>query len=298
MTARLGTNEARGVERFDGVKGYFVGDVQIRSAKTLQNWDTAFTLPPGGGSSGIARANAVASVLNGIFADANHDADFFTPTFAYPGVDPWLSGAYSVSFAHVHGTDTCNTTFAVHPNTIPECLYAACGVPNCTFTYAKASKAQWQTDILYIRPEDQVHYNDVPWDLALFFANQIRSRIDGIDARGRAIQSLIVSGLSNYAGDIQKLCRFYLAGEVVNNPWTACFGGAETGHTLDLTLATDSAALPCNMWIRVSLGSLTVVVRATDDSPVGQVEGTAGGVATALQLSTACAERTVRLHQP
>lgn len=290
------------MERFDGAKGYFVGDVQILSAKTLQNWETAFSLPPAGGLSGHARASAVASVLTDIFVDTTHDADFFTPTYVFPAdTVTWPTGAYSVSFAHVHGTDTCNTTFNAYAGTLPECLYAGCALPNCTFTYGKASKASWQTDILYIRGEDRVHYNDVEWDLALYIANQIRVRIDGIDARSRSIQSLVVSGLSNYTGDIQKLCRFYLAGEntpPVNNPWTACFGGAETAHTLDLTLATDTADLGCNKWIRVSLGSLTVVVRATDDSPAGQVEGTAGGVAWALQRASACTEATVRLHQP
>lgn len=302
MTARLGTNEARGVSRFIPDLGIYVGDLQIRSARTSNLWQTAFSVPAAGGASGAQRAQAIANELNNMFADTNHDADFITPSYRFPAdTVTWPNGAYSVIWEHVYGNDTCNTTFAVYGGVIPECLYTGCHVPNCQSTYPRADKNTWQKDLIYVRTEDMNYYNDIPWDLALYFANQIRSLIDGIDARGRSIQSLVVTNLHNFTGDISsKKCRFYLAGEVVNNPWTACFGGAETGHTADLILATDTADLDCNMWIRATDNAtgLTVVARATDDSPLGQVEGTAGGLAHALKLSTACTERFVRLHAP
>ncbi len=298
MTAFLRTNQAQGVSGPDN-GGY----LQIKSGRTNNAWQSAFWLPPGGGASGLQRAQAAASVLNAIFNDTTHDADFITPTYVFPSdTSTWPNGAYAVVFEHVHGTDTCNTTFLVYGSTIPECLYTGCGLDNCSGPYTKKTKSTWQTDILYVRPEDQSAYADVPWDLALYFANQIRALVDGVDARGRSIQSLVVSGLQNYTGVIDPItCNFYLAGEKVNNPWTACFSGAETGHTADFTLATgNDTPLGCNLWVRVTDKSsgLTVVTRVTDDAPNGTVEGTSGGVAWALKLSTACTSRSVKVSAP
>ncbi|MBI2773418.1 MAG: hypothetical protein HYX56_02860 [Chloroflexi bacterium] len=273
------------------------------SARTSNLWMNAFYLPPAGGLSGLSRASSVANTLRLIFGDTTHDADFITPSYVFPSdTVTWPDGAYSVVFEHVHGNDTCNTTFGAYGGIIPECLYTGCGLNNCSGAYAKKDKATWQLDLIYIRPEDLTHYADVPWDLALYFANQIRSLIDGVDHRGRAIQSLAVSGLQNYGGNIPSIqCDVYLAGEIVNNPWTACFGGAESAHTADLTLAAGSdLGIACNTWARITdnASGLTIVSRVTDVSPNGRVEGTSGGIGWALKLSTACTNRTVRVVTP
>lgn len=286
----LGPNQARGVQ-FTDAQGRVVGQLQILSAKTLENWQRVFELPDGGGASGAQRAQALASALNGIFADTTRDADFITPSYAFPAdTVTWPNGAYSVVWTRPRSSDTCNTPFLSTTTTVPECLYDGCQFSNCSSTYPNASKASWQDDLIYIRPEDRNYYVDVDWDLALFMANQIRNAIDALDDRNRSLTLLTTTNLHNYTAASQNLTgRFYLAGEEVVNEWTACFGGAETAHTADLTYATFDPSLDCNMWIRITANGRSVVGRATDDAQQsGTIEGTAGGIGNALQIGSAC----------
>ncbi len=284
--SRLGPNQARGVP-YSGT----IGQLQILSAKTQQTWKRVFELPDGGGYTGVARCQALASALNNIFADTTRDADFITPSFVYPAdTGTWPNGAYCVVWTKPRSTDTCNTAFLGGGPVVPECLYDGCQFSNCSNTYPHASKASWQDDLIYIRPvEDLIYYADVGWDLALWMANQIRNRIDAVDDRNRALTLLNTSNLHNYTGSSSLTGRFYLAGEEVVNEWTACFAGVETAHTCDLTLATYGSTLDCNMWIRISANGRSVVGRVTDDAQSsGTIEGTSGGIGNALQIGSAC----------
>lgn len=298
MASHMGPNQARGVDIGGGV-----GQLQILSAKTLQNWQRVFEVPSAGGVSGAQRAQSLASTLNGVFSDTARDADFITPSYVFPAdTATWPNGAYSVVWTVVRGADTCNTTFLGGDPVEPECLYAGCQFSNCSTTYVEASKASYQTDLWYLRPEDLSYYADVAWDLALFLSNQLRNAIDAIDDRGRSLQLLNTSGLHNFAAaPYSKLCEFYLGGEQVVHPYTACFGGVETAHTADLTIATDTVDLDCNIWVRLTdqASGLSVVARATDDSPAGHIEGTFGGIGIALKLgSSGCTNRTVTVGAP
>lgn len=217
----------------------------------------------------------------------------------------WPNGAYALVHTHVHCQDPCTTSFSCRTETIQECIYAGCQLSICGgATYPRASKATWQLDLIYIRTEDMAcYFNDPPWDLALFFANQIRGLVDAKDGRPGAfardpIAQLVTAGLNNYAGPvIDRTATVYLVGEIVCDFATNCFGGAETAHTADLTIAVSpalqGAGLGCNTWVRVTNlnNGRNVVARVTDtapSAPMPEVDATGGGIAYALGLTAAC----------
>lgn len=302
MPASQSSNLARAVQ-----VSAEVGRLEIASDFTFSFFELAFELPAGGGQTGTQRCAAVANDLNNIvFSQPTNDLEFITPSFAHPAdTVTWPNGAYALVYAIARCRDGCVTGFLDHQSVYEECIYTACQLSGCGFTYSQNAKSLWQKDLLYIRPEDQAHYGSgAPWDLALYFANQVRGLVFGRNFLNEPIPQLAIAGLNNYSGSTHvRNSDFYLAGETVNNPWTACFGGAERAHTCDLTIARDPLipGLGCNTFVRITLGSRSVVARVTDaaQSGGGKVEGTAGGIGWALQVgSSACINRDVTIGPP
>lgn len=294
-----GTNEAHGISVQDA-NGVRVGRLEIRSSRGGRDpnvWHYVFDLPAGDdGTSGLARAQAVANALNGIFADTSRDPDFLTPGYGFPNATLWPTGRYGVVWTRVQH-NVGSTSFISSP-TRDGLFYSGCQLPNCSGTYPTANKTPNQNDVIWVQNADQAYMADVPWDLALWWANEIRAEIDGTRFDGGLVASLLASpNMQNYASTLSYTSKFYLAGELVLYPTVSCFSPAETAHTSDLTIAADNN-FGCNTWIRLTLGSRTVVARVNDTSPAGQIEGTSGGVAWALGLSTACTTQTVTLGPP
>ncbi len=272
----------------------------------------SFRLPTANGTAGFDRCNAVASALNTILADTTNDADFLTPSFTYaapPSI--WPRGAYAVVFVKNHGSDpdpACNTVFAVcggHQRAnVQECLYSACGLPDAGVQYTRMSKTSFQTDLIYIAQEDLNFYLDTPWDLALYFADQIRGNLLGSDAINRPLSTLYTTGLANYPSDVFFTGAAYLAGEQVCDVVTAFFNGFEVAHTADLTIARgpDRTDLQPNMWVQIinrdRADVPSVVARVTDSGVTGFIEGTTGGIATALKFSDAAEKHNIEIKSP
>lgn len=285
----LNSNQAGAVERFDPGSGQTVGFVQISSGRTGFAWQDAFKLAAAGGSTGVARAAAVAQSLNSLFAQTARDADFITPSIVYADPAVWPAGAYAVVWTDVRSSDTCT---APRDFSTPECLYAGCGLTIQTCrpdvpAYPKRDKATYQTDLVYIRTEDRAIYgNDVPWDLALYMANRLRLWIDGTDMRGRTFTPLAdpVASLHNYTGGtVSRTGTFYAGGELLNIAGS-CNAGAENIHTADLTCAIDYVSqndpLGCYAWVKITdpRNGKNIAARITDQAPAGTVDGMLGGL--------------------
>lgn len=284
------TNLARAEQRLDDSgTGWQVGWLQIKSQRTLDTWQDAFKLALYGSFAGVDRAQSLANVLNSLFSETTRDADFITPSVVYADPAIWPNGAYSLVWTNPRSTDTCDPP-RDHPTT--QCLYAGCGltIQNCrpdVPAYPKRTKSEHQVDLVYLHPNDQLIYGgNVPWDLALFFANQVRQWIHGQDVKGRSVTPLAdpVANLRYYTGPtVDRTGTFYAGGELLNLGGS-CNGGAEVLHTADLTVAIDYASpddpLGCWAWVKIidpATGE-NIAARVSDQAPSGVVDGVMGGL--------------------
>lgn len=298
-----GTNVAQGVPFSDAYGG--TGLVQIRSSVGGRDptvWHGVIKLPNGDdGTSGYARAQAVASSLNAIFANTARDPDFLTPTYGFPNPTLWPTGRYGLCWTNVqNGVGSTSFTVAGSQSGY---FYSGSELSPCPpdTPQPTAPKNGNQDNILWVQNTDQNYgiglgWGDVPWDLALYWANQIRAQIDGVRYDGTALGALPAPN-QNFAGNTQYTMQGYLAGEAVQYPTVGCGGTAEVAHTADLTISADST-IACGMWVRINLGGATVVVRRNDSNLAGHIEGTAGGVIWALGLGTACTTQSPTLVAP
>lgn len=226
-----------------------------------------------------SRADYMRDRLNDVFAQSDADLDFITLGI---GSDSWRSNARAVIWSEVKwcgnnpaGGTACHTDSRDDGRTW-EVLEKG---------WDDKSKV---TTILTITDDDVTVYGLEKWEIALRWANNIRFAVNGwncsksqqsntLVGQGFINQLLVPSG--NYHQSGSHSATRYGTGEQLPH-WAVSSG--EIFHTNDLTIAVPSGLSGMDgKWVRISYGSNSVVVRATDRSG-GPIDLSAGGAADYL----------------
>jgi len=234
----------------------------------------------------LARAQSIFDNLNLIFtAYPNADLDFITP-----GYD-MSSGRYIVIWSGVVWDNSICTALVDGAATF-EHLYKGCYIYHSDrMSDNRAFKDKsGQVVIAAVTREDQSALKLDPWVIALQWANNIRSAVNGWnctkDATGGElihngyINNLVTPDAKWDGSAVSVKAECYGAGE--KHPNFASANG-DIFHTCDLTGAMpQKSKWPLDKWVKVSYNNKSVVARITDESNNDAMDLTSGGVAFAL----------------
>ncbi len=228
-----------------------------------------------------SRADIISSRLNSIFQNyPGADLDFITPS--------WENGSYVVVWSQVVWfQNQSHSTVNGGGGRTYENLYAGC--VSSLYSYPYRSRTNVHI-IATVTNDDIQAYGANPWEMALQWANSIRSPMNGWNCTKDAVNTTLycngqicqlTTPTSSYSdSSLQLTATYYGAGETLPSFFT---GNYNVFHTCDLTVARPAnRTWPYNSWIRVTANNVSVVARVIDVSDINSIDLSSGGVAYAL----------------
>lgn len=241
------------------------------------------------------RATIICNTLNNLFDNyPGADLDFITPSY--------MNNCYVVAWSGVKWfEDKSFSTTTTNHGTTYENLYASCQINNAHYddNYAYSSRADNFMVLATVTNDDTQAYGIPAWELALKWANAIRSPINGWNCGKDCTKQSVFE--ENFALTIPQLktptqsisqtasnlgCTIYGLGEKLPGFNT---GNMDLFHTCDLTIAQSPyRKLGYNKWVKITYNGKSVVARVTDQSslPENKIDLSAG-VAYALGITGA-----------